>query len=265
MIQVVTNYDSNYQEDPVRFLDFDQYDDDTIDAMIFVGAHPSNLIFSESQIPKYFFSTEEQTWDLDTTDKYVEHVEKIFTICDPKVTGRAKREFSFFPTNKNYIPESFEKIYDAIYTGYANAPHVSEILEVIKNYNYVYASFNGSTPYVTHTNVDYKTKLDLVAKSRITVVHNLTANYTPQLKSRPFEAAFGKSLILCKKDEWNFIESWFIEGKEFLYYQDSVELKSIIDDVLINYENYLPIVENAYKKAIENYTTEAFVKKHFKR
>ena len=91
----------------------------------------------------------------------------------------------------------------------------------------------------------------------------MTASYTPQLKSRPFEAAFGKSLILCKKDEWNIIETWFTEGEEFIYYSSAEELRTIIDDVLNNFEKYEEIVENAYNRAINEYTTEAFVKKHF--
>jgi spore maturation protein CgeB len=255
MIQLVTNYQSNYHEDPVRFLNFDQYAENTKDCLIFVGAHPHDSIFEGSSLPKYFFSTEEQTWNLDTTDKYVDHVEKIFTICDPKVTNRAKREFSFFPT--------FEKEYDAIYTGFANAAHVDELLNVIRDYKYAYVSFNNSNPLVTHFHVDYKAKFDLISKSKITVVHNLTASYTPQLKSRPFEAAFGKSLILCKRDDWNFLSTWFDEGSEFLYYNNAQELQEIIDDVLSNYDKYLPIIENAYRRAMDNYTTEAFVKKHF--
>ena len=108
MIHLVTNYQSNYQEDPVRFLNFDEYGENTKDCLIFVGAHPHDSIFESSFLPKYFFSTEEQTWDLDTTDKYINYVEKIFTICDPKVTNRVKREFSFFPTNKNLLPLSFD-------------------------------------------------------------------------------------------------------------------------------------------------------------
>lgn len=263
MIQVITNYQSNYPEDPVRFFNFEDYSENTTDAIIYVGAHPHESIYTQTEIPKYFLSTEEQTWDLDSTDKYVNSVEKIFTICDPKITGRQKREFTFFPTNKNLIPTTFEKLYEVVYTGYANAPHVSELLSVLKDYNYVFVSFSNENPLVTHFHVDYKTKLDLISKSKITVVHNLTASYTPQLKSRPFEAAFGKSLILCKKDEWNIIETWFTEGEEFIYYSSAEELRTIIDDVLNNFEKYEEIVENAYNRAINEYTTEAFVKKHF--
>jgi hypothetical protein len=267
MITVIRNFDSNYSGDPITFFNFEDYDENTIDCLLFIGAHPHHTISNHSDLPKYFFSTEEQTWDLDSTDKYLPHVEKIFTICDPKITGREKREFSFFPTNQKMLPTTFEKEFDAIYTGYAyaNAQHVSELLGVIKDYKYVYASFASSNPYVTHTNVTYSEKLNLISKSKITVVHNLNGNNTPQLKSRPFEAALCKSLILCKKDDWNLMETWFEEGKEFLYYTDSTDLKNKIDSILSNYGEYQYIINNAYNRAINNYTTEAFVKKHFKK
>lgn len=262
MIHIIKNYKSNYEEDPIRFFNFEDYNQNTKDCILFIGAHPDNSIYQNFDLPKFFLSTEEQTWDLDSTNNYVPHVEKIFTICDPKITKREKREFIFFPTNEKIIPSSFDKIFDVIYTGYANAPHVDEILSVISNYNYCFVSFTKSNHYVTHVNVPYIEKLNLISKSKITVVHNLTGNYTPQLKSRPFEAAFSKSLILCKKDDWNFIETWFEPNTEFLYYNNSEELKKIIDDVLVNYEKYIPIIEKCYNRAINNYTTKHFVKKY---
>jgi spore maturation protein CgeB len=265
MITVVRNFEANYPEDPIRFFNFEDYNEDTKDCILFIGAHPHNSISNPNNLPKYFLSTEEQTWDLDSTDRYVPFVEKIFTICDPKFTNRAKREFSFFPTNQKMLPTTFDKEYDVIYTGYANATHVSDLLGVIRNYNYVYASFGSTNPFVTHTNVTYTDKLSLISKSKITVVHNLNGNNTPQLKSRPFEAALCKSLILCKKDDWNFIETWYEEGKEFLYYTDGNDLKEKIDEVLSNYSSYQEIINNAYQRSIENYTTEAFVNKHFKK
>ena len=110
---------------------------------------------------------------------------------------------------------------------------------------------------------DQLEKLNLISKSKITIVHNLTGNYTPQLKSRPFEAALCKSLILCKKDDWNFIEEWFVEGEDFLYYNDSNDLKLLIDNILNNYDSYSNMIENSYNKAINNYTTRKFVEKYF--
>jgi hypothetical protein len=265
MIQLVTNYESNYSEDPVRYFNFTDYNDNTIDCLLFVGGHPHNSIFGDSHLPKYFLSTEEQTWDLDSTDRYVDNVEKIFTICDPRVTGRRKREFSFFPINKNVLPTTYEKKFDVVYAGFAGATHISDLLSVIMKYNYCFISFSNSIGGVTHMNVSYPEKLNLIGQSKISVVHNLCANNTPQLKSRPFESALCKSLILCKKDEFNFIETWFEPNVDFLYYETNFDLESTINKVISNYNDYQFMIDNAYHKAINNYTTEAFVLKNFSR
>jgi spore maturation protein CgeB len=79
----------------------------------------------------------------------------------------------------------------------------------------------------------------------------------PQLKSRVFEAAFSRSLILCKRDPFNVIENFFEPEEEFVYF-DEGELKEKLVDILLNYEKYLPIIENAYVKAVNQYTTEEF-------
>jgi spore maturation protein CgeB len=84
----------------------------------------------------------------------------------------------------------------------------------------------------------------------------------PQIKMRTFEAAFCKSLILCRRDDFNVIEYFFDKDKEFIYYNNNKELDIIIKDVLSNYEKYLPIIENAYNRAINNYTTTKFVEKY---
>ena len=87
-------------------------------------------------------------------------------------------------------------------------------------------------------NVSYPEKLNLIGQSKISVVHNLCANNTPQLKSRPFESAMCKSLILCKKDEFNFIETWFEPNVDFLYYETNLDLENTINKVISNYNDY---------------------------
>lgn len=72
-----------------------------------------------------------------------------------------------------------------------------------------------------------------------------------------FEAAFSRSLILCKKDEFNVIERYFEPNKEFVYFEDNLQDK--IEEILANYPKYERIIENAYQRAIKNYTTKAFV------
>ena len=81
----------------------------------------------------------------------------------------------------------------------------------------------------------------------------------PQLKTRPIETAVNKCLMVVKKDPWNIQELYFEPEKEFIYYEDKKDLQSILEDVKINWKNYEQIVENAFSKAISNYTTRHFV------
>ena len=83
----------------------------------------------------------------------------------------------------------------------------------------------------------------------------------PQMKTRVVEAAFNKTLSLVKKDPWNVVENWFVPGEDFIYYENNEDLPSLIKEISDNWEKYKHITENAYKKAIENYTA----KKLFKR
>lgn len=259
MLKVITNFNNNYQEDPIRFFNFEKYSHLVDDSILYIGSSPDNSIFQETNEPKFFLSTEEQTWDIDSTDTYVNNVKTIYTICPPKITNRVKRKFSFFPVDFELVPSDFDKKYDVIYAGFALAPHVNEILSVIPNYNYRFISFNKQTGLETDVNIGYLEKLKLISETKISIIHNLTGTGTPQLKSRPFESAFCKSLILCKEDNWNIINEWFEKDKEYISYKDANDLRSKIDNILSNFDDYQFIIENAHRKAINNYTSKHFV------
>ena len=83
----------------------------------------------------------------------------------------------------------------------------------------------------------------------------------PHIKSRLFEAAFCRSLILCRRDPWNLVERYFEPGSEFVYYE-SGQLETTLRDVLRNYGDYRPLIERAFERAMAQYTTEAFVRDH---
>ncbi len=83
----------------------------------------------------------------------------------------------------------------------------------------------------------------------------------PQIKQRLFEAAFCRTLILCRKDPFNVIEQFFSPGLEFVYYEEG-RLAERITEILSNFELYQPIVDNAFKKAVAEYTTKRFVEKY---
>ena len=175
-------------------------------------------------------------------------------------------------------------------------------METISQFNYRLVS-NSGHDLVTNRGVGYEEKLGLISQSRITLTHNLLyptvrhvlnvwkypewfANKAfsdiprgaiglvkrllmgpeievPQLKSRIFEAAFCRSLILCKKDNFNVIEKYFTPGEEFVYY-DEGRLVETVNKILANYDAYLPVIDRAYKRAAEQYTTAAFFEKYLK-
>lgn len=260
-MKVITNFKHNYEEDPIRFFNFEEFEGKAKDCILYVGGWPDVSIFDENtDVPKYFFSTEEQTWDQDGTNQFVPHVEKILTICPPKFTNRLKRQGVFFPLHKSLIPELVEKQWDVIYTGFATGSHVRSIVDVIKHYNYRLISFSDYNGATTNKNASYKEKLDLISKSKICVTHNQTNN-SPQLKSRIFEAAFCRSVMLVLEDEFNIVEEWFTPYEDFLYFKEG-ELQQRIDDVLNHYEYYTTMIDSAFNKAYNNYTTEQFIERY---
>jgi len=212
-----------------------------------------------------------------------------------------KRIPIFFPFNEEDIPLPMVKKYDIIYTGHLVSSKLTEDIRTIAKFNYRFVS-NQKHKLVTNHKSSYADKIKLIAESKITLVHNLLYpnlshimkiwnykewrnNYAfelvprptqllrllgdknvvvPQLKSRVFEAAFCKSLILCKHDHFNVIERYFEPEKEFVYYHE-YNLESKISDILNNYDDYGQIIERAYKRAIDNYTTERFVDNYLKK
>lgn len=212
----------------------------------------------------------------------------VLTLCPYTAKSLPNRQLIFFPFNEEFIPENTNKEYDIIYTG--SIPincNWGKMLEIISKYNYKYIHYN-QTQYVTDANVSYLDKINFYSKSKIALCHGLASAYNenvpryrsfinaenneafksldknllPQFKSRVMEAAFSKAIILHYKDDWNVIENWFEPEKDFLYFSNENELQEIIIEILNNYDKYKIISENAYFKAMNNYTTKHFVEKY---
>jgi hypothetical protein len=216
--------------------------------------------------------------------------------------GVKRRVPIFFPFNEAFIPPESEKRYDIIYTGHLYSKQFIRDMKSVSRYNYRLVS-NSEHELVTDRGVGYKEKLDLIAQSKITLAHNILyptvrhvlnvwqypewrrnnafsdfpadvlkllrrllmgpAIEAPQLKSRIFEAAFCRSLILCKKDKFNVIETYFTPGEEFVYYEEG-KLAETVNKILANYDAYLPVIDRAYTRAVAQYTTTAFFEKYLK-
>ena len=83
-----------------------------------------------------------------------------------------------------------------------------------------------------------------------------------QMKTRVYEAAFSKYIILHLREPLYVIEKWFEPEKEFLYYDNENDLEEKINEILKNYGDYYHIAENAYNRAINNYTTQHFIDRY---
>ena len=140
---------------------------------------------------------------------------------------------------------------------------------------------------ITHINIPRADMWEIIRKTKILVISNMlyldpqkiknimniqhwdkneankALNYgvMPQLKTRPIEAAFNKCLMLVKRDPWNLIEHWYEPDKDFIYYDENSELESKINEIINDWDSYKIIVDNAYKKSINNYTTKHFFDK----
>ena len=82
--------------------------------------------------------------------------------------------------------------------------------------------------------------------------------HVPQLKSRAFEAAAGRSLILAKKDPFNILERWFKPGVHFVYLDKDHPAEQIAH-ILENYDSkYREIAYAAHDLCRKKYTTINF-------
>jgi hypothetical protein len=221
------------------------------------------------------------------SDKFV----KILTDCPFSVEyfntkyNFNKLERVFFPINPKFIPEETEKTFDVYYTGhYFNSPIKFCFSTLNDKFNLCFVG----NDYGKHSGCSYKQKIHLNSKSKISIVHGLLEwpvydrknvrdcfpdhrafdlveeyGVVPQIKTRTFEAAMSKSLILNFYDSWNLIESYF-EPDEFLYWYDLKDLEEKIHHIVNNYEDYIPTIEKAYNRVTTKYTTQSFFEKYLR-
>lgn len=313
-MQVYTLGAKTYPEDPARHFDFQRFADARNNFTLIAGIFDfrllkniknSKIVYLELEEPNRFFVEDGEFNHIGYENDFY----KIFTLCPYTAAwlnekyGNNKRTPVFFPFNEHYIPPTSPKEFDVIYMGHAHPGEVTDIIDVISKFNYRFVSHSES-PYVTDKDASYMKKLDLISKSRITVVNNsievkdkyiitlnkvdgFKKNYAfkqipehfkkrwfhrfisrkkiivPQIKSRVFEAAFCRSLILCREDAFNIIEQFFEPDREFIYYKNG-HLEQTINKILKNFDHYESVIENAFQKAKKEYTTYAFYEKFLK-
>jgi hypothetical protein len=219
------------------------------------------------------------------------NADKVLTLCPYTAASIDNRIPIFFPFNEKYIKTKFDKKFDIVYSGHYHNPLLSDLIKVIHDGGVDYRVINSSNDiYTTNPNCSYLEKLELYSQSRMTLCHNLLFvseqniprykqflnadnnlafahldhSIMPQIKSRVFEAAFNKSVILCLKDPWNIIEMFFEPETEFVYFENEFDLLEKISYIKNNYNEFQPMVEKAYQRAINNYTTQHFYNQYLK-
>lgn len=215
--------------------------------------------------------------------------------------GKKKYKPILFPIDEKMLLDKEEKEYDSIFYGSVCGKDHEEYINIISkfNYNFITLGIDHWNPndqtvdktslgkLITHQNIHTFQKWKILNKTRAIPIYNqlylhdnhveniktnknwkqnaawshIDQNICPQLKPRCTEAAFFRMLMVVKKDPWNLIEYWFEPGKDFIYFDKNEELEDILEDVNKNYEKYEPIVENAFNKAVNNYTTEKLLKR----
>lgn len=292
MGKIIQNFRWQYGVDPLRFLHLEERENLVPGGVkLICGPAPYNdfmpdrdsdekvvLIFIEE--PNEFFVRGESAFEYQGFEKY----DLQLTICPYTAKWAPKRRAVFFPFDRRY-ESHLEKTKDVIYSGGIHHPMILDIANSMSRFNYEFVSFNNH-PLVTFTGGSYQDKLRLISRSKIQVVHNLLfpnehqvatvksiknfheneafseidSGFVPQQKIRALESAFLKTLILCKRDSWNVIETMF-EKDEFVYWDNEKDLTEKIDYITRNYHEFLPMVEKAYAKAVREYTVESFFQK----
>jgi hypothetical protein len=307
-MRILAEGTKTYPDDPARHFEFGRFADGAGDFWLTAGHFDfemvrllsgQKIVYLDLEEPNRFFSTDPAF----NRHAYEDSFHHIFTLCPYTAAwlnrrqGRRRRTPIFFPFNERFIPERREKAFDVIYTGHLVAPAVSRLVDAVAPFNYRLVS-QSDDPRVTDRSASYVQKLDLIARSRVTVVQNLlflrpghvravqaTDGWEeneafadivraaevgdealvneivgPQIKSRVFEAAFCRSLILCRRDRWNVIERFFEPGEEFVYY-DEGELGRTLGRILADFGAYQRMIDRAFERASAAYTTEAFVER----
>lgn len=208
-----------------------------------------------------------------------------------EITNSKKYKTICYPFNLKDIPQNKEKIYDVCYHGGLHGDYHLRCLDIMRNFNYRYVSMTHDINPLTRSNLKYATNLDLtneekfnlISQCKISIVYNYfpvrnsndvnnikgrdkwhinkafnhidDLKIIPQFKSRVNEAAISKTLNLVQRDSWNVIEYFYTPDVDFIYFDSNEELGFKISEILLNWDNYNSMIENAYQKSL-NYSTE---------
>jgi hypothetical protein len=197
----------------------------------------------------------------------------------------------YIPTDPKKVPNfSPQREYDVVYSGHIVSKSLAKLLERVRE-RFRLAVVSGSNhPLVTHRNLDYNQKLELVANSKVSLVHNVLwprfshvqnvknrfddwkshgafedfrqilpwGMTVPQLKSRLFESAFCGTVPVVFLDDWNLASNYF--PSSVLKYARNSNLLDVIEDTIAMDRRRVGIAQDLREYAFDNYTTRNFAK-----
>lgn len=304
-MKILFDNTSDYPLGPINYLNFSKLENNKENLLFCYGIHPGyrmprpdgykNNVYFETEEPnglsKGQLPHERGNWDLDFWTK-------IYNICpysaewENKVYNTDKFDSCVYPFDEDLVVDR-EKDIDVIYVGGLHGHHkiFNKIVNSIKDFNYRFVSM-WNYPLVTDINVNWDTKMDLWARSKISVCANLLSENTPgeysphmkklprweenkalshvdegllpQMKPRITDAAMSKSLILILRDPWNVIETWFEPDKHFIYYDSFEELPGKIQWCLDNWDECEKIADNMFKEYLDKHTTKKYYERLLK-
>lgn len=178
-----------------------------------------------------------------------------------------------------------EKKYDICYVGGLYSPEHIAMMDIVSKFKYVFVTQNKEKK-ATHRNLSNAAKINLVAQCKIGICFNKLyptqshianiKNYAgwqnnrafdhlfdpipiaPQIKTRLHELALCKTLILCHRDPWNLVEDYYEPGKDFVYFDKIEDLKTLIPEILANFDTYQGLIDSAYVK-VRKYSSRQLV------
>lgn len=293
------NRSLTFNEDPTRFLDFEfsKNDPRTKDIHFYISPNNEPFLLSQWGIKNYALDFElPNGWFSKYKNIAISHecqFDKIFTIDPSFCKNRNKflnRELYvpvFFPFSEKNISKHicYKKVYDICIATGQFPKWVKLLLKELSKFNLNICTISQVEPCATHQKVSFKEKIDLIAQSKISICWNelyldkfnltrenifnlkqqgivVQGNVLSQHKSRIQEAAFGKSLILCKRDPFNIIEDIYTENENFQYINgDSSDIRKILN-IIVNYNRYQKNIENTFQLALKKYTTKSFYEQY---
>ena len=278
-------------EDPLYFLNFEKYEKTARDCYFFMADFYGDLYSGKyDDKEKAVLTLEEPNFCTAGGDKEILHerADNIYTLCPYTAELFDNRTFVFFPFSEDWIPPEHEKVIDVSYFGsIGTVPAWKSYIEnVFTKYNFRFGHYSmGNVPRCSH-----KDKILMYSATKVAVVHGSCqvragdadryynfpkgrenkaftqlgpdGGALPQVKSRMFEAAFSRCVILCQRDHWNVIENWFEPEKEFMYFDDEADLDKKLNHIINHYDEFDDMRQSAYNRAINNYTTKHFVENY---